>query len=1223
MKRFKKTGRKLNLSFLFKREFKRKIVPLAVMASLVAFSFAPMATSAPVQDDAAGSWEDSFSDDTGIDLTKSSAIDVSGGSVTFNDAGWTRDDPWGIEIVDSGVGNNNSDPSSLKIEVDFNGIPHIVYLDRTNGVFKYACWNGGGWDKQTIPGSLAQVDGVIDMAIDGNNNVHIVYSRSQNNSLYYTVWDGSNWSDRIEITGNIDRPTFSVSITTDSNNVPHVVWPNHNTDPGRIFYTKGPTWVLESFDSNTFTYNCSISVDSSNNPHIVYADLYGVSTGSNKVDIKHAVKTAGSWDFKIIREAANSKGFVTPVSAEIDTNNRLWVIYPKWGFWGINTIYQYLSIDGGSSWDGRIVTQSAGLWSHHNSVDFSNSELGISYKDGSVVGGLKFSVRSLSDDVSDSWSHMLIDPVSNSTYEEAIASGNDGFFHIAYYDLADSGCIKYAGSPLRGTVISKEITPTMIDGWDTFSAVDNTASGSITYSILDGNDLSIIKSNVINGQDISDIDATIHPTIRLKASISATGNPAVSAILHDWKITWLPDTTPPALTTEAWIPDDGGTYITDGGTVNLDDIDEAGEKITIKSDASDDSGIFSQQINWYHYNSGGTLIGGGSGSEVMGDGSYSLTINGPLNDGDKIEYTSQATDTAVPPNTAYDPASGRYSFTVVETKTWAKAFGGTVNDYAHSIQQTSDGGYVTAGYTYSYGSGSSDSIITKIDSSGTQEWAKTFGEAGIDITLSVKQTSDGGYIVAGFSDSYTGSQDFLIIRLDSSGNQKWARAFGGAGSDILSWDFAGNSFVQQTFDGGYIITGYTQNIGAVGSDRILVIKVNPDVAGNFGGVDWTKTFGNNILNVPQSIQQTSDGGYIIVGWNKDPVANDEILLLKIDSSGNQKWAKILNEGGFSRGSSIQQTSDGGYILTSWGGYVIKVNPDVAGNFGGVDWGKKFEGATCGAVGAIRYAQQTSDGEYIIAGQINSIAGTDLDTLILRLDSSGVQRWARAFGGSNNEIARSVQQTSDGGYVAVGQTSSYGAGGTDSLVLKLDQNGNIEDCSPPLRDPGMITVSGVTPIVTDITPTVTDVIATLIVTDVTPTTTSPTLTETNVCVPPDPPTCSISTPLSAEVGITFDIDVSGSIDPDGDINNAQVRFLSDDNQDDNPSGTWTGWFDWDVSNGDWDAATKKMSWSFAAVGSKEVWVEIEDEDGLTCQNHSDMDALAGNAAPTALFDAVAN
>ena len=127
----------------------------------------------------------------------------------------------------------------------------------------------------------------------------------------------------------------------------------------------------------------------------------------------------------------------------------------------------------------------------------------------------------------------------------------------------------------------------------------------------------------------------------------------------------------------------------------------------------------------------------------------------------------------------------------------------------------------------------------------------------------------------------------------------------------------------------------------------------------------------------------------------------------------------------------------------------------------------------------------------------------------------------------------------------------------------------------------------------------------------------------VVAPPSPPTCAISTPASAEIGVAFDIDVSESTDPDGDIDNAQVRFLSDDNQDDNPAGVWTGWFDWDVSGGDWDAAAKKMSWSFAAVGSKEVWMEIKDEDGLTCQAHSDMNAAAGNAAPTALFNAAPN
>jgi len=125
--------------------------------------------------------------------------------------------------------------------------------------------------------------------------------------------------------------------------------------------------------------------------------------------------------------------------------------------------------------------------------------------------------------------------------------------------------------------------------------------------------------------------------------------------------------------------------------------------------------------------------------------------------------------------------------------------------------------------------------------------------------------------------------------------------------------------------------------------------------------------------------------------------------------------------------------------------------------------------------------------------------------------------------------------------------------------------------------------------------------------------------------PKPPTCSISTPATAEVGIAFDIDVSGSTDPDGDINNAKVRFSSDNVKDDNQTGTWTKWFSWNADDSDgswtWNAATKKASYTFTAVGDKEIWMEIEDEDGLTCQNNSDMDALAGNTPPTALFDAV--
>jgi hypothetical protein len=156
---------------------------------------------------------------------------------------------------------------------------------------------------------------------------------------------------------------------------------------------------------------------------------------------------------------------------------------------------------------------------------------------------------------------------------------------------------------------------------------------------------------------------------------------------------------------------------------------------------------------------------------------------------------------------------------------WAKTYGGTSGDYAYSVRQTSDGGYIVAGYTSSFGAGLYDAFLIKTDANGNRIWAKTYGGADWDLAHSVQQTSDGGYIVAGYTDSFgAGGDDFLLIKTDANGNVQWAKAYGGTdGEDAWS--------VQQTSDGGYILAGYTASFGAGSWDAFLV---KTDVNGNIG-----------------------------------------------------------------------------------------------------------------------------------------------------------------------------------------------------------------------------------------------------------------------------------------------------------------------------------------------------------------------------------------------------
>jgi len=356
---------------------------------------------------------------------------------------------------------------------------------------------------------------------------------------------------------------------------------------------------------------------------------------------------------------------------------------------------------------------------------------------------------------------------------------------------------------------------------------------------------------------------------------------------------------------------------------------------------------------------------------------------------------------------------------------WEKTFGGSYDDNGRSVQQTSDGGYIIAGQTCSYGAGDYDVYLVKTDSAGNMQWQKTFGGSHYDGGYSVQQTTDGGYIIAGETySSSAGSHDVYLVKTDSSGNLQWQKTFGGSRFDY------GYS-VQQTTDGGYVIAGETSSYGAGGCDVYLV---KTDSSGN---LQWQKTFGGSGSDYGRSIQQTTDGGYIIAGGTGSYSAGrDDVYLVKTDSAGNMQWQKTFGGSDFDYGRSVQQTSDGGYIIAGHtGSYgtgssdVYLVKTDSAGN---LQWEKTFGGSYYDGGYSV---QQTSNGGYIIAGRTGSY-GTGGDVYLVKTDSAGNLQWEKTFGGSDSDEGFSVQQTSNDGYIIAGWTYSYGAGDYDVYLIKV-------------------------------------------------------------------------------------------------------------------------------------------------------------------------------------------
>src|SRR3990172_2968841 len=249
--------------------------------------------------------------------------------------------------------------------------------------------------------------------------------------------------------------------------------------------------------------------------------------------------------------------------------------------------------------------------------------------------------------------------------------------------------------------------------------------------------------------------------------------------------------------------------------------------------------------------------------------------------------------------------------------TFQKTFGGTSDDWGFSVQQTTDGGYIITGTITSFGAGYEDAYLIKTDANGNSLWTKTFGGITYDVGNSVRQTTDGGYIIAGTTYSFgVGNYDVYLIKTDANGNTLWTKTFGGTSSD------EGYS-AQQTTDGGFVIAGLTDSFGA-GLYDVYLIKTNGS-----GDTLWTKTFGGIGIDYGLSAQQTTDGGYVIAGVTQSFGAGiDDVYLIKTDGNGDTLWTKIFGGTDIDEGYSVQQTTDGGFVITGYTGSFGAGNADV-------------------------------------------------------------------------------------------------------------------------------------------------------------------------------------------------------------------------------------------------------------------------------------------------------
>ncbi len=357
---------------------------------------------------------------------------------------------------------------------------------------------------------------------------------------------------------------------------------------------------------------------------------------------------------------------------------------------------------------------------------------------------------------------------------------------------------------------------------------------------------------------------------------------------------------------------------------------------------------------------------------------------------------------------------------------WTRTYGGGGYECANSVQQTADGGYVVAGGTESFGAGGRDVYLVRTSSQGDTLWTRTYGGTGDDYAFSVQQTADGGYIVAGSTYSFGAARgDFYLVKTDSLGDTLWTRAYGESYND--EWAYC----VQQTAEGGYIVAGYICFFDATSCDFYLV-KTNSQ-----GDTLWTRIHGGRDYDEARSIQQTADGGYIVAGTTQSfGMGSWDFYLVKTDSQGDTLWTRTFGGSREDWAQSVQQTADGGYVVAgfTWTFTVnyhdfFLVKTDDEGN--GL-WTRTFGGRGQDWAYSV---QQTADGGYVVAGTTESFGAGGRDVYLVRTSSQGDTLWTRTYGGIGDDWGNSVQQTADGGYIVVGLTAPVGADSCDVYIVK--------------------------------------------------------------------------------------------------------------------------------------------------------------------------------------------
>ena len=369
----------------------------------------------------------------------------------------------------------------------------------------------------------------------------------------------------------------------------------------------------------------------------------------------------------------------------------------------------------------------------------------------------------------------------------------------------------------------------------------------------------------------------------------------------------------------------------------------------------------------------------------------------------------------------------------VPTIQWQKTIGNNDTVTIDDIQKTTDGGYILAGYKKNT-QNDSDYWIAKLNSNADIEWEKTYGGSNTDKATCIQQTADGSYIVAGYSYSVNGNvtnnnggSDAWILKLSTNGDIEWQKTYGGSADDYFK-------SIKQTTDNGYIIVGVTySNDGNIpnnqGNFDAWIIKI--DVNGN---LEWSKTFGGTDYEQINNVQQTTNGEYLILGQTEsingditNNHGNADLWVIKLQANGNLQWQKTYGGSGFDDAKCIQKTNDGHYMIA---GNTDSNNGDITNSHGDRDtWvlkiddlGNLLQQTTVGTNSneGVNSILQTHDNNFLITGYSRVISSVNSNIFIAALNTNCTLLWQQQIPqNTNNSHAKTIFESSDCGYMLFG------------------------------------------------------------------------------------------------------------------------------------------------------------------------------------------------------------